>query len=120
MKAALSSPSCLLSCLGRSPGGSAGEGGSGGSGSGSGSSPPALQASRPQGVCVSDGHVAVLLPLAPASLDVSGPEPRTLTRLYSYNGGYHLRILADGSVSGGRQENDKYGEECPVFPDIYQ
>lgn len=112
MKAALTSPSCLLSCLGRSPGGSAGEGGSG-----SGSSPPALQTSRPQGVCVADGH---MLPLAPASLDVSGPESRTLTRLYSYNGGYHLRMLADGSVSGGRQENDPYGEECPVFPDVYQ
>lgn len=118
MKAALSSPSCLLSCLGRSSGGSAGEDGSGSGGSGS--SPPALQTSRPEGVCVTDGHVAVLLPLAPATLDVSGPEPRTLTRLYSYNGGYHLSILADGSVSGGRQENDPYGEEFPVFPDIYQ
>ncbi|XP_029304720.1 putative fibroblast growth factor 1 isoform X2 [Cottoperca gobio] len=63
---------------------------------------------KPQNLCMmSEGNVTVL-PFGPASLDLSRQEPRTLTRLYSQNGGYHLRILSDGSVSGGRQDNDPY------------
>ncbi|XP_040005508.1 putative fibroblast growth factor 1 [Xiphias gladius] len=54
---------------------------------------------------MSEGDVTVL-PLGPASLDRS--RHQALTRLYSQNGGYHLRILPDGTVSGGRKENDPY------------
>ncbi|XP_075957643.1 putative fibroblast growth factor 1 isoform X1 [Anarhichas minor] len=62
--------------------------------------------SKPQTLCrMSEGDVTVL-PFG--SLDLSRQEHRTLTRLYSQNGGYHLRILPDGTVSGGRQENDPY------------
>uniref|UniRef100_A0AAQ4QQW9 Fibroblast growth factor n=3 Tax=Gasterosteus aculeatus TaxID=69293 RepID=A0AAQ4QQW9_GASAC len=52
---------------------------------------------------MSEGDVTVL-PLGPASWQ----EHRTLTRLYCQNGGHHLRILPDGAVSGGRQENDPH------------
>ncbi|XP_040907601.1 putative fibroblast growth factor 1 isoform X2 [Toxotes jaculatrix] len=64
--------------------------------------------SKPQTLWrMSEGNVTVL-PFGAGSLDLSRQEPRTLTRLYSLNGGYHLRILPDETVSGGRQENDPY------------
>ncbi|XP_030602640.1 putative fibroblast growth factor 1 isoform X1 [Archocentrus centrarchus] len=106
MKAALSSLSCFLLCLRRSPGDTSSEH--------SGSS-LSLQtrghhsaSSIPQTLCVmSEGDITVL-PFGPSSLDLSKQEPRTLTKLYSMNGGYHLRILSDGTVNGGRQEDDPY------------
>ncbi|XP_061902474.1 fibroblast growth factor 1-like [Entelurus aequoreus] len=52
-----------------------------------------------------DGDLRVL---PKSSLDVSWQESRTLSRLHCRNGGHQLRISPDGSVDGGRQDNDPY------------
>ncbi|KAM3869142.1 putative fibroblast growth factor 1 [Diretmus argenteus] len=56
---------------------------------------------------MSEGDVTVLS-LGSTSLDLSRQDHQSLTRLYCQNGGYHLRILPDGTVTGGRQDNDSY------------
>uniref|UniRef100_A0A8C5HA17 Fibroblast growth factor n=1 Tax=Gouania willdenowi TaxID=441366 RepID=A0A8C5HA17_GOUWI len=64
--------------------------------------------SSSQTLCgMNEGDIAVL-PFGQVSMDMSKHEPRRLTRLYSQNGGFHLRILPDGTVCGGRDENNSY------------
>lgn len=68
---------------------------------------------KPQTLCrMSEGDVIVL---PTASLDFTRQEHRKRIRLYSQNGGFHLRILPDGTVSGGMQDNDPHGEEIIIF-----
>ncbi|XP_062309484.1 putative fibroblast growth factor 1 [Osmerus eperlanus] len=54
---------------------------------------------------MTEGDISVLS-LGPSTLDLSQQDYRPVTRLYSMNGGHHLRILPDGTVTGSRQEND--------------
>ena len=44
------------------------------------------------------------------------PDHRRLTRLYCTNGGHHLRILADGTVQGGRDDGDAHSKTTAHFP----
>ncbi|KAK7926319.1 hypothetical protein WMY93_008629, partial [Mugilogobius chulae] len=65
---------------------------------------------RPPGMSEVTGEVTVLpfAPTADPQLDRPAQEQRTLTRLYCKNGGYHLRVSADGRVGGARLDNDPY------------
>lgn len=38
-----------------------------------------------------------------------------LARLYSMNGGYHLRLVEDGTVEGSRLGDDIYSKLAPSF-----
>ena len=40
---------------------------------------------------------------------------KMLIQLYCMNGGYHLRILEDGTVEGKRDGNDIYSKVAPIF-----
>ncbi|XP_072301518.1 putative fibroblast growth factor 1 [Eucyclogobius newberryi] len=58
---------------------------------------------------MSEAGEVTVLPFAPAaSRDRPAHEQRMLTRLYCKNGGHHLRVGAEGGVSGGRQDGDPY------------
>ncbi|XP_076024884.1 putative fibroblast growth factor 1 isoform X2 [Genypterus blacodes] len=100
--AAAAAASCFLSCLTHTPGDT----------EHSGSSLSLQQhcsgdaTAKPQALCrMAEGDVTVMS-YAPATLDLS--RHQQLTRLYCQNGGHHLRMLADGTVSGGRQDNDTH------------
>lgn len=111
MNAALSTHSCCLSCLRHGPG----DTDSDRSGSTLSLQTPGHQsteaAAKPKAPFrMSEGDVT-LLNFGPASLDLSRQDQRSLIRLYCKNGGYHLRILSNGTVVGGRDDISPHGEE---------
>ncbi len=46
---------------------------------------------------------------ADPAVNLGPPDYKKLARLYCMNGGFHLRLAADGTVAGAREE-DEYSE----------